>query len=69
MQPETQPVMVPATREDLSDYVANLQFHMTLQARNLVPNLTGQGDSRESLLHQTQATFEKHASRQSYVSY
>jgi hypothetical protein len=54
----------PAFREDLSDYVANLQLHMTLQARKLVPSLNGQGDSRESLLHQTQATFEKHVSRQ-----
>ena len=54
----------PAFREDLSDYVANLQLHMTLQARNLVPSLSGAGDSRESLLHQTQATFEKHVSRQ-----
>jgi hypothetical protein len=55
----------PAFREDLRDYVANLQLHMTLQARNLVPSLSGSGDSRESLLHQTQATFEKHVSRQS----
>ncbi|HEY9847202.1 MAG TPA: hypothetical protein V6D03_13520 [Candidatus Caenarcaniphilales bacterium] len=53
-------------REDLSDYVAHLQFHMTLQARNLVPTLTRAADSREELLHQTQATFEKHVSRQSY---
>jgi hypothetical protein len=54
-----------AFREDLSDYVANLQLHMTLQARNLVPSLSGSGDSREALLHQTQATFEKYVSRQS----
>jgi hypothetical protein len=54
-----------ALREDLSDYVANLQLHMTLQARNLVPSLNGSGDSREALLHQTQATFEKYVSRQS----
>jgi hypothetical protein len=38
---------------------------MTLQARNLVPSLSGSGDSREALLHQTQATFEKYVSRQS----
>jgi uncharacterized coiled-coil protein SlyX len=52
-------------REDLSDYVAHLQLHMALQARNLVPTLTQKVvDSREQLLHQTQATFEKMASRQ-----
>lgn len=51
-------------REDLSEYVAHLQMHMTLQARNLVPTLTRTVDSREELLHQTQATFEKFVSRQ-----
>ncbi len=52
-------------REDFSEYVAHLQLHMTLQARNLVPTL-GQTivDSREQLLHQTQATVEKIVSRQ-----
>ncbi len=52
------------TREDFSEYVAHLQLHMTLQARNLVPALTRAADSREQLLHQTQATFEKLVSRQ-----
>jgi hypothetical protein len=52
-------------REDLSEYVAHLQLHMALQARNLVPNLTPTiADSREQLLQQTQATFEKMVSRQ-----
>lgn len=52
-------------REDFSEYVAHLQLHMTLQARNLVPTL-GQTviDSREQLLHQTQANIEKIVSRQ-----
>lgn len=50
--------------EDISEYVAQLQLHMALQARNLVPNLTKPGDSREQLLQQTQATLEKLASRQ-----
>ncbi len=50
--------------EDLSEYVAHLQLHMALQARNLVPMLTRTVDSREKLLHQTQATFEKYVSRQ-----
>jgi hypothetical protein len=55
-------------REDMSDYVANLQLHMTLQARNLVPTLKDAVDSREALLQQTQATFEKYVSRQNCTS-
>ena len=52
-------------REDISEYVAHLQLHMALQARNLVPTLNKTiGDSREQLLHQTQANFEKLVSRQ-----
>jgi len=51
-------------REDFSEYVAHLQLHMALQARNLVPTLTQAADSREQLLHQTQAEFEKMISRQ-----
>ena len=58
--------MIPtANREDFSEYVAHLQLHMALQARNLVPPLTKTADSREQLLHQTQADFEKFVSRQS----
>ncbi|MFM7425571.1 MAG: hypothetical protein ACKO7W_11360 [Elainella sp.] len=53
-----------ANREDFSEYVAHLQLHMALQARNLVPTLTRTADSREQLLHQTQADFEKYVSRQ-----
>ncbi|MBI1243154.1 hypothetical protein [Umezakia ovalisporum] len=55
------------TNEDFSEYVAHLQLHMTLQARNLVPTLkqtVSVEDSREQLLHQTQANFEKLISRQ-----
>jgi hypothetical protein len=55
---------VPDEREALSDYVAHLQLHMALQARNLVPTLTKAADSREQFLHQTQADFEKFISRQ-----
>ncbi|MCU0541794.1 MAG: hypothetical protein MUE44_06330 [Oscillatoriaceae cyanobacterium Prado104] len=51
-------------REDVSEYVAHLQLHMTLQARNLVPAITNAKDSREQLLQQTQAHFEKRVSRQ-----
>ena len=54
-----------SVREDFSEYVAHLQLHMTLQARNLVPTLTQSVvDSREQFLHQTQATFEELVSRQ-----
>jgi hypothetical protein len=54
----------PFEREDISEYVAHLQLHMSLQARNLVPPLTQVTDSRERLLQQTQANFEKLISRQ-----
>ena len=57
-----------SSREDISEYVAHLQLHMALQARNLVPTLTQAADSRELLLHQTQAHFEKFASRAGYIS-
>ena len=53
-----------AAGEEMSDYVAHLQLHMALQARNLVPTLTNTLDSREVFLHQTQAHCEKLASRQ-----
>lgn len=52
-------------REDFSEYVAHLQLHMALQARNLVPALSQSNDSRQELLQQTQADFEKQVSRQS----
>ena len=52
-------------REDISEYVAQLQLHMALQARNLVPTLTEVNNSRHQLLQETQATIEKLASRQS----
>lgn len=54
----------PSVREDFSEYVAHLQLHMALHARKLVPSLTDTADSREQLLHQTQANFEKFVSRQ-----
>lgn len=54
-------------REDIREYVAQLQLHMALQARNLVPTITDAGvmDSRQQLLQETQAMTEKFASRQS----
>lgn len=54
-------------REDISEYVAQLQLHMALQARNLLPTLSGteiQNNSRQQLLQETQAVAEKLASRQ-----
>jgi hypothetical protein len=57
-----------AVREDISEYVAHLQLHMTLQARNLVPALTQTGDRREQLLHETQADLEKQVSRQAMLN-
>ena len=54
-------------REDIGEYVAQLQLHMALQARNLVPTLTDTsvGNSRPQMLRETQAVIEKFASRQS----
>ncbi len=50
--------------ENISDYVAQLQLHMALQSRKLLPNLTDTKDGREEFLHQTQANVEKLVSRQ-----
>ncbi|MFZ9738105.1 MAG: hypothetical protein ACO3EZ_08870 [Prochlorotrichaceae cyanobacterium] len=63
----TQLVQHPVDREDFSDYVANLQLHMSLQARNLLPGIAPKSvgdDTRAQLLQETQAAFEKLASRQ-----
>lgn len=51
-------------QEDIVEYVAQLQFHMTLQARNLIPTLTEVTDTRKQMLQETQATVEKLISRQ-----
>lgn len=51
-------------QEDMGDYVAQLQLHMALQAKNLVPSLEQARDSRHQLLHDTQIHLEKMASRQ-----
>ncbi|MFN3927760.1 MAG: hypothetical protein ACK4QL_10700 [Pseudanabaenaceae cyanobacterium] len=51
--------------EQMPDYVAHLQIHMALQARNLLPSLSNKtSDHRTQLLHKTQADFEKLVSRQ-----
>ncbi len=54
-----------ALAEGIREYVAELQLHMTLQARNLVPPLTQSQDPRQQMLHETQAILEKLVSRQS----
>lgn len=51
-------------REDIGEYVAQLQLHMTLHARKLLPTLNEPNSSRHQLLQETQATIEKLASRQ-----
>jgi uncharacterized membrane-anchored protein YhcB (DUF1043 family) len=61
---ETANVAQSLTQETMGDYVAQLQLHMTLQAKNLVPNLTHTQDSRQQLLQEAQATVEKLVSRQ-----
>jgi hypothetical protein len=53
-----------SVREDFSEYVAHLQLHMALHARKLIPTLTHAKDSREDMLHKSQADFEKFISRQ-----
>ena len=64
MKPQPSQLNTPVFREDISEYVAQLQLHMTLQARNLVPPLTAINNNRERFLQETQATIEKLASRQ-----
>ncbi|MCL2930996.1 MAG: hypothetical protein MGG11_01455 [Trichodesmium sp. MAG_R03] len=64
MNSETQQYPSCSLHQDVSEYVADLQFHMTLHARNLVPSLNQVKDSREQMLQHTQAYFEKLISRQ-----
>ncbi|BFM40306.1 hypothetical protein [Synechocystis sp. LKSZ1] len=54
----------PVQTDAIGDYVAELQLHMTLQARNLVPTFAHSGDSRQQLVHESQAMVEKLVSRQ-----
>lgn len=64
---DTQPTQPELLREDIGEYVAQLQLHMALQARNLVPSInnTAMASSRQQMLQETQAIAEKIASRQS----
>lgn len=56
--------LTQSMKDDVSDYVAHLQLHMSLQSRNLLPSMNQVKDSRDNLLYQTQATIEKHTSRE-----
>jgi hypothetical protein len=51
-------------RQDVSEYVADLQLHMALHARKLVPSFNEAKDGRQELLQETQAQYEKLISRQ-----
>ena len=51
-------------KEDISDYVAHLQVHMSLQSRNLLPQLSEIKDLSNDLLYQTQVKIEKTTSRE-----
>lgn len=64
---DIKPTQPGLQREDIGEYVAQLQLHMALQARNLLPNMTSTTttDSRQQMLQETQAIAEKLASRQS----
>jgi uncharacterized membrane-anchored protein YhcB (DUF1043 family) len=54
----------PSLGAEISDYVAHLQLHMALQARNLVPDTLKTSNQMQVLLHETQAHCEKLSSRQ-----
>ena len=66
MKLQSQPYPACSLQENISEYVAQLQLHMSLQARNLVPATTQNPDSRQQMLQQTQAHFEKLVSRQGF---
>jgi hypothetical protein len=63
-QPPVFGAPIPAST-GVGDYVAEMQLHMTLQSRNLLPSL-GQplGGGREQLLREAQESVEKLLSRQ-----
>ena len=53
-------------QDTILDYVADMQLHMALQSRNLVPgmNSASVNNSRLEMLQEAQAASEKSASRQ-----
>lgn len=56
--------VMESNKEDVRDYVAHLQIHMSLQARNLLPEINQTQDNRSNLLYETQAMTEKFTSRE-----
>ena len=52
------------SKDGVGSYVADMQLHMTLQAKNLLPSLNSQGTAMEDLLREAQEVAEKLASRQ-----
>ena len=65
--PDFSPSASPSEENsELLGYVADLQLHMALQSRNLVPTMNSGsvGSTRLELLHEVQAASEKSASRQ-----
>ncbi len=59
------PTNFPSRQETIGDYVAELQLHMTLQARNLTPSLSSVTPTtdRHQLVYESQALVEKIVSR------
>ena len=51
-------------KDEVSDYVAHLQVHMSLQARNLLPEIDQSKDNRSNLIYETQVMTEKFTSRE-----
>jgi hypothetical protein len=64
--PSTSPQSDISLGAEISDYVAHMQLHMALQARNLMPDVMKSGDSLQSLILETQAHCEKLSSRQGF---
>lgn len=48
----------------IGHYVTELQLHMSLQAKNLVPSFPPTSEGVRQLLHESQTNLEKLASRQ-----
>ncbi|MEM9244652.1 MAG: hypothetical protein AAGA67_02755, partial [Cyanobacteria bacterium P01_F01_bin.153] len=53
-----------SSREGVGSYVADMQLHMTLQAKNLLPAQGEENKALDDLLREAQEVSEKLASRQ-----
>lgn len=51
------------SEENLQDYVTQLQVHMSLQSRNLLPHINASQDKANNTVYQTQVNIEKLTSR------